>query len=140
MSGPKCRSGRLVVGVLDGERVAEAQALHDRQVHLQEVRHERALHDVARVGGAALLGVLEALGEVGGQLVPLREVPDAPGVQALLLEEVPLAGVGQRRRGLAPFARPPTKARQPISSERMSTSPSCAPTPDSSVTAGRPAS
>jgi hypothetical protein len=93
--------GQVVVGRLDGQGVAEAQALHDRQVHLEELRHQRALDGVARVGGAALLGVLEALGEVGGELVPLREVPDPPGVEALLLEEVALAGVGERRRRLA---------------------------------------
>ena len=47
---------------------------------------------IPRVGGAALLGVLEALAQVLGEQLPLGEVPDAPGVEALLLEEVPTAG------------------------------------------------
>ena len=56
---------------------------------VEERGEQPALHDEARVGGAALLGVLEALAEVLGEQRPLGEVPDAPGVEALLLEEVP---------------------------------------------------
>ncbi|CAB5002400.1 unannotated protein [freshwater metagenome] len=86
---------------LDCERVAEAQAVDDRQVGLEEVGEHAALDDEARVGGAALLAVLIALLQMPGQEIPLREAPDAPRVQALLLEEVATAGVGERRCGLA---------------------------------------
>ena len=81
-----------------GERVTEADRLHDRQVGFQEGREQPPLYDVAGVGRAALLGVFETLAQVLGQQVPLGEVPDAPGVEAFLFEHVAPAGVGQRHR------------------------------------------
>ena len=93
--------GQGVKARVHGQRVAELQRLHHRQVGLEKVREQLALHDVAGVGGAPLLGVLEALLQVPAELVPFAEFPDPPGVQALLLEEVPLAGVGQRGGRLA---------------------------------------
>ena len=88
-----------------------------------------ALHDVPRVGGAALLGVLEALLQVPAeQSSHWREVPDAPGVEALLLEEVPLAGVGERRRGLATVGPAADEGqRADLLGPLISTSPSCDP-------------
>ena len=59
------------------------------------------MNDVARVRGAALLGVLEALLEVRREFLPPAVIPDPPGVEALLLEEVALARVGEGRRRLA---------------------------------------
>ena len=60
---------RVVVG-LDGERVTELHAPHHRQVRLEEPVEQLTLHDVARVSGAALLGVLEALLEVRRRAAP----------------------------------------------------------------------
>ena len=96
--------GQRVAGgpvVADGERVAEPDRADHRQVHVEELVDQVALHDEPRVRGAALLAVLEALLEVRGEQVPLGEVPDAPGVEALLLDEVPLVGVEQRGGDLA---------------------------------------
>jgi hypothetical protein len=79
ITGPKSSSGQRVVRGRDGERVAEAQVVQHRQVGLQERGEQPPLHDEARVGGAALLGVLEALADVLGEQRPLSEVPHAPG-------------------------------------------------------------
>ena len=84
-----------------GQRVSEPDGPDHRQVHVEELVDQLALHDEARVRGAALLAVLEALADVGGERVPLGEVPDAPGVEALLLDHVPLVGVEQRGGDLA---------------------------------------
>src|SRR5680860_1739841 len=53
-----------------------------------EVQHgeRRPLDDVAGIGGAPLLAVLETLAEVLGQPVPLGVVPDSPSVESLGLE------------------------------------------------------
>ncbi len=99
MTGPKSSSGSGSSGAFDGQRVAEADGPDHRQVGLEERREQPALDHVAGVGGAPLLGVLEALAQVLGQEMPLGEVPDAPGVQALLLEHVPASGVGQGHGG-----------------------------------------
>ena len=100
-----------LVGLGDGQRMAEADRLDHRQVRLEECREQPALDHIAGVGGAALLGVLEPLAQVLGQEVPLGEVPDAPGVEALLFEHVPPAGVGQRHRR-PPAVGPPADERQ----------------------------
>ena len=79
------------------ERMTEPDVLDHREIVLEEGREQPALHDVAGIGRAPLLGVLEALAHVLGEQVPLVELPDAPGVETLLLEEVPTLRVRQRR-------------------------------------------
>ena len=88
-------------GVLHGERVSEFHALHDGQVHLKELCEHGTLHDETRIGGAPLLAVFESLLDVRTEKIPLRESPDAPDIETLLLQEVPATGVRQGRRGLA---------------------------------------
>src|SRR3954466_13280054 len=83
--------------------MAESQALGHRQVHVEKCREKASLHDISGIGGAPLLRVFEALGEVGPEEIPLREVPDTPGIEPLLLEDVPLACVGQGGCCLAPI-------------------------------------
>lgn len=87
--------------VTDGERVAEAYGADDREVHVEEPVDQVTLHHEPGVRRTALLAVLEALLQVLGEHVPLGELPDAPGVQPLLLDEVPLVGVEQRGGDLA---------------------------------------
>src|SRR5438067_7665096 len=90
-----------LLGELDGERVAEPDRLDHRQVHVEELVDQVTLHHEARVRGAPLLAVLEALADVPGQQVPLGELPDAPRVEPLLLDHVALVGVEQRGGDLA---------------------------------------
>ena len=87
------RQGALLSG--HGQRVSELDGADDRQVHVQEGVDQLTLHDEPRVRRAALLAVLEALADVGGQRVPLGVLPDAPRVEALLLDHVALVGVEQ---------------------------------------------
>ena len=137
--GPEVQLGQRVVGRRDGQRVAEAQVGEHRQVGREERREQPALHDEARVGGAALLGVLEAFADVLGEQRPLAEVPDAPGVEPFLLQEVPAAPI--RERGRAPRGRWTAAADERQRAEAgllTSTSPSFDPGPESRVI-GRPA-
>jgi hypothetical protein len=99
--GPEVQLGQRVVRLLDRQRVPEAQRVQDRQVHVQERGEQPSLHDIAGICGAALLRVLETLAQMLGEHIPLTEVPDAPRVQALLLEEVPALRVGKRDSRLA---------------------------------------
>ena len=94
--GAKVQIGEGVVWMVDGKRISESDGVDHRQVRLQEGGHEPALYDVAGVGRASLLGVFEPPSHMLRQEMPLREVPDAPRVQAFLLEHVPSAGVGER--------------------------------------------
>ncbi len=99
--GPVGELGQGVVVMYDGQRMAEPHRGHHRQVGGEELIEELALDDIAGIGGAPLLAVFEALAQMRGQQLPLGELPDAPGVEALLLEEVPLARVDQSGRDLA---------------------------------------
>ncbi len=99
--GPVVEFWQGIVVVRDGQRMAEPHRGHHGQVGGEELIEELALDDIAGIGGASLLAVFEPLLQVRGQQVPLGELPDAPGVEALLLEEVPFARVDQRGRDLA---------------------------------------
>src|SRR5258705_6256922 len=93
--------GQWTVRSGHSERVSESDGLHHRQVHVEEGVDQIPLYDKARVRRAPLLAVLEALTDVCGERVPLGEIPDAPSVQALLLDHVALVGVEEGRSNLA---------------------------------------
>src|SRR5579875_3548486 len=68
--------------------MADADRAQNGQIDVEEAREEAAFDDEADIGGTSLLAVLEALAQLLGELVPLGELPDAVGVDALHLEHV----------------------------------------------------
>ena len=78
MTGPKLSAGRSSSGPSTASGWPNVRLSHHRQVHLEERREQLALHGVARVGGAALLGVVEALLQVPGEARPSRRSPRRP--------------------------------------------------------------
>jgi len=82
--------------------VAGADGAYGGEVGRQEVREQRALDHETRVRRAALLSIVEELGDHGGERVPVAVVPDAPGVQPLLLQDVAFAQVGDRGGDTSP--------------------------------------
>ncbi|CAM5616530.1 hypothetical protein SPURM210S_08344 [Streptomyces purpurascens] len=94
---PEVQVGVRVVGLLDGERVADPDVADRREVRRQERVEQVPLDDEARVRRTALLAVVEELGNQRGERVPVRVVPDAPGVESFLFEYVSFAEVGDGR-------------------------------------------
>ncbi|CAM5573841.1 UTP--glucose-1-phosphate uridylyltransferase [Streptomyces violarus] len=132
---PEVQLGVRVVRLLHGERVADPERADRREVRRQERIEQVPLDDEARVRRAALLAGIEELGDHRGEHVPVRVVPDAPGVESLLFEYVSFAEVGDGRgHQQAPVSRPPTKETQPISGARTSAWDSSPPLPLTRVT------
>lgn len=134
---PEVEIGKFITVALHRARVPELERRDHRVIHLEKLRQQSALHDVARIRGAALLGVGKALLHVTREIFPLRVVPDSPRVEAFLFEHVALAQVASRVATLRPLVRPPTNTNAPSSGVLMSASLSSAPLPDKSV-AGSP--
>lgn len=114
---PELQHGKRIGGLravdLDRQRVTEAQARHHRQVGGEERVDELSLDDEARVGGAALLAVLEAFAHLRGQAVPVGELPHPVGVEPFLLEHVALAGVDELRRDGPTVGAAPDEGQRP---------------------------
>lgn len=86
-----------VVALLDRKGVPDLERAHRRQVGRQELVEQLTLDDEAWVRRAALLAVVEELGDDGRERVPVGVVPDAPGVESLLFEYMSLSEVGYGR-------------------------------------------
>jgi hypothetical protein len=74
--------------------VTETETFNYREIHLQELRKQTSLNDVARVSGAPLLGVFETLAKGWSQIIPFGEVPNTPGIEAFLFEDVSFVEIG----------------------------------------------
>src|SRR4029450_4302166 len=99
---PEVQLREGIIRTLDSQRVTEAQAFDDRQVHIEKRGQQASLDDIPRVRGAPLLGVLEPLAQMLGEQLPLGEVPYPPRIQPFLLEKVAATAVGQGSRGAPP--------------------------------------